>query len=363
MVDWTSSMQQYFEYYVVDPGTWQDAKKLDCVKSCTITRDAETETLGSATFDVTELLGECYVRVYLVTIQNGVTERHPLGTFLIQTPNTDFDGKVRSISVDAYTPLIELKENEPPIGYFTPKYNVKDYPYSILDSAYLAVKDNARAPVVKLPIAAALNNILQKEFVAESGESWLKYLKALIANANHEFSLDETSRILFTPVQELEALSPIWTFDDGNSSILYPDISIKHDIFGIPNVVEVTHSTIFGTCTVTKKNDDPSSPVSTVSRGRELTYRVTNPSGLSEYASDYEVDLYAENLLKSSSTLQCSVTYTHGYCPVRLGDCVRLDYTRANLVNTKAKVISQTIKCIPGCQVQEKAVFNVKLWR
>ena len=83
MADWLSSMQQTFEYYTVDPKTWANVKLIDNVKSCTITRDAEAETLGSATFDIIESLGESYIRAYLVTIQNGVKERHPLGTFLI----------------------------------------------------------------------------------------------------------------------------------------------------------------------------------------------------------------------------------------------------------------------------------------
>ena len=81
MVNWAESMQQTFEYYIVDPGTWKDKEKLTNVKSCTINRDLDTETLGSATIDVTESLGECYVRVYLITIQNGITEKHPFGTF------------------------------------------------------------------------------------------------------------------------------------------------------------------------------------------------------------------------------------------------------------------------------------------
>ena len=86
MPDWSKSMDQTFEYYTVDPGTWRDVKKLDTVRSCTINRDSTVETLGSATIDIDNLVGECYVRVYLVTVQNGLTEKHPLGTFLVQTP-------------------------------------------------------------------------------------------------------------------------------------------------------------------------------------------------------------------------------------------------------------------------------------
>lgn len=95
MPDWTKSMEQTYEYYIVDPGTWQDKAVLSNVKpGATITRDLEAETLGSATIDVVESVGECYIRIYLVTIQNGVRERHPLATVLVQTPSSSFDGKV-----------------------------------------------------------------------------------------------------------------------------------------------------------------------------------------------------------------------------------------------------------------------------
>ena len=63
MADWLSSMQQTYEYYVVDPGTWKDVKLLNNVKSSTITRDLKTETLGSASIDITESVGECYIRI------------------------------------------------------------------------------------------------------------------------------------------------------------------------------------------------------------------------------------------------------------------------------------------------------------
>lgn len=63
------------------------------------------------------------------------------------------------------------------------------------------------------------------------------------------------------------------------------------------------------------------------------------------------------------SALEYTISYTHGYCPVRIGDCVRLNYSRAGLRGIKAKVISQSIKCEPGCPVTEKAVFTTQLWR
>lgn len=351
MVNWFESMQQTFEYYLVDPITWKDTKQLNNVKSCTIDRDYETTTLGSATIDVTESTGECYVRVYLITIQNGVRERHPLGTFLVQTPSTSFDGKIKDISLDVYTPLLELKENPPPIGYSILKGE------NIMDWAYRLVREKARAPVVK----ASSDETLYYDFVANTDDTWLTYLTDLIANAKFEFGLDELSRILFLPKQDTASLQPVVTFDDGNSSILYPDFSMSHDLYGIPNVVEVIYSSDKANYYSRIVNDDPNSSISTVNRGREITHRVTNPE-LSGIPAQGQIDEYAKQLLRELSTLEYTVTYKHGYYPVRLGDCVRLNYERAEIKNVKAKVISQSIKCEPGCPVTEKAVFTEKLW-
>ena len=109
-------------------------------------------------------------------------------------------------------------------------------------------------------------------------------------------------------------------------------------------------------------NDDPDSPVSTVSRGRTVLHRETNPSLNGVPTKEY-LDLYAEDLLKSLSSVQHTITYSHGYCDVRPGDCVRLNYTIAGITDIKAKVISQSIKCKSGVPVTEKAIFTTKLWR
>ena len=352
MPDWTSSMQQTFEYYVVDPKSWKDIKLLDTVKSCSITRDAEAETLGSASFDISESVGERYIRVYLVTIQNGIKEKYPLGTFLVQTPSSRFNGKTKDVVMDAYTPLLELKENQPPLGYTVLKNE------DIMSIAYRLTRDSARAPVVETESKTKLFY----DFVADPNDTWLSFLTDLIANAKYNFDLDEMGRILFSPRQDTASLQPVWTFDDGNSSILYPDMSMDHDLYGIPNVVEVIYSSGSNSYYAKVINDDPNSPTSTVSRGREIVYRVTDPDVIGDPTQN-QIQEYAERLLRELSSLEYTVTYTHGYCPVRVGDCVRLNYERAGFTDIKAKVISQDISCEPGCPVTEKAVFTTKLWR
>lgn len=352
MTDWTKSMQQTFEYYIVNPATWKDVRRINNVKSGSITRDLGVETLGSATFDIEEPLGECYIRVYLITIQNGAKDKYPLGTYLIQTPSSKFDGKNKIVSVDAYTPLLELKENPPPIGYSV----LKDT--NIMETAYKITKEQVRAPVV----AASCTETLFSDFVANTDDTWMTFLNDLMANAKYTFSLDELGRILFSPKQDMASLQPVWTFDDSNSSILYPEISMDYDLYGIPNVVEVIYSSDDRCYYSRVVNDDSNSPTSTVSRGREIIHRVTEPI-LYGNPTDEQVNEYAVRLLRSLSSIEYTVNYSHGYCPVKIGDCVRLNYSKAGLNGIKAKVISQSIKCEPGCPVSEKAVFTANLWR
>lgn len=140
MIDWTASMQQSFEYYTVNPDTWRDDKKIATVITSSINRDSTVETLGSASLDVTESLGECYVRIYLKINQKGEEYREPLGTFLVQTPSTSFDGMVQKATVDAYTPLLELKENPPPLGYSIAKNE------NIMAMAHRLSQEQLRAP-------------------------------------------------------------------------------------------------------------------------------------------------------------------------------------------------------------------------
>ena len=352
MTVWSETMEQTYEYYEVDPNTWKDKKKIDNIKSSSINWDLDTDTLGSASLDIINMVGECYIRIYLITIQNGVKEKHPLGTFLVQTPSSSFDGKVNNVSMDAYTSLLELKENPVPLGYTLLKDD------NIMEEAYAIVRDNVRCPVVK----TESNQLLKSNFVSNVDDKYIVFVKDLIEQAKYRLALDKMGNILFTPIVDIEALQPKFTFNDDNSSILYPDMTLKHDLYGIPNVVEVLCSTGSTMMYATAINDDPNSPTSTVSRGRKIIYRVTDP-GLPGYPTQQQIDEYATNLLKKLSSIEYIITFSHAYCDVGIGDCVRINYSKAGLEDIKAQIIRQNIKCDLGCTVNSTAVFTKKLWK
>lgn len=351
-VDWSDSMQQTYEFYVVDPVTWKDSRKLDLIESCRIERDASADTLGSASFTCSEVLPECYVRVYLSINQNNHEYKTCLGTFMVQTPGFSFDGKRKTMTMDGYTPLIELSNDYPPVGYSLLKEE------NIMNAVYHICGEHMRAPVIK----ANCDKTLASNFIANLDDTWMSFVVDLIANAKYRFAFDDMGRLIFEVIPEVSSLNPVWTFNDDNSSILLPSITNEEDLYSIPNVVEVIYSKDSGYLYSRVENIDENSKVSIPNRGRIVLHRENNPSFEGEPNQDY-IDSYAKTLLKSLSSISKTLTYSHGYCPVKLNDCVLLNYKAAGINNVRAQVVSQSINCSTGCVVEETAVYTEALWK
>lgn len=353
MPDWTASMEQSFEYYIVDPDTWRDAERLlEVEDGGDITRDSSNATLGSASLTSVQDLTDKYVRTYLKITQQGVTERFALGTFMYQSPTLQNQGYRTTLAQDGYTPLIELKEKSPPYGYSIPKQA------NIMAMAGTLVKQNTRAPVV----LASSDEELADYFISENDDTYLTFITDLIANAGYIFDIDPYGKIMFAPDSDVDAMSPVWEYADDSMSIIRPDIKITRDLYGVPNVVEVIVSRgnqypFIGRAV----NDDPNSIVSTVNRGREIIYRESDPSDMA-IVSQLQADQYAESKLRELSAIEYTVTYTHGYCPVRVGDCVLITNASLGLDAVRAKVTRQVISLKRGCPVQETAVFTESVW-
>lgn len=344
MIDWHKSMTQTFEYYTVDPDTWKDVRQLNTVTSCTVEYDADSDGIISATLEVDEDLGECYVRAYLAAQQDGINYRFPLGCFLVQYTGTSNDGTHDTVSLECMSPLTEAKEKYPALGYYVAEGA------DVMNTAYRLMGEAVRMPVVK-PVSAGT---IQDDFVAETSDTWLSFNSDLIATAGYHFGLDEMSRLLFEPDQDLSAMRPSYEYAEDEYSLLYPDYSWEKDLYSIPNVVEVVYTGSTRTLTGRAVNDDPNSPTSTVARGREIPKRITDATFAGEPTANM-IQEYAENQLKALSTLTVTYSYKHGYNDTHIGQCVLIKGVRA-------KIVSQSIECTEGCPVDEVAEAVVKYW-
>ncbi len=346
VIDWTKEMRQTFEFYEVDPRTWQNVRLLPQVVSAEITCDDELPTGGSATFEASEDVGEVYVRTYLVAEQGGERSAECLGTHMAQTCSDDHDGKSRLLKLEAYTSLIELKGDCPPLGHHVSAGRLAG------DAAAQAAAEHCRAPVDGSPGAVAL----AVHYRCEPDQTWLDLVAALAAKEGRRPYPTPLGRITFIPGRNAAALVPVWKFTDDTASIVRPEISHARDYYGVPNRVEVVWSGEAGCLSAIAENHSPDSPLSIENRGWVWLYRETSPD--LEDPTQEDVQAYADSLLTDLSTVDHEVTYTHGYVPaVKVGTCVELDLRRAK-VRARAVVASQRIVCGTGCQVEERAVWT-----
>lgn len=346
MIDWTGEMAQTFEFREVDPGTWQDKRILSQVTGAEITWDDSLPTGGAAVFKGSEDVGECYIRAYLIARQGGEEERVCLGTFLAQTSGDDNDGKVASVSQEAYTPLLELKSDMPPVCYQVPRGA------NVAERIAALAAEHCRAPVD----GAVDAFVLAEGFTAQLDWTWLDFLGKLAAKIGRRLFPTEEGRVTMAPRRDAAALAPRLVLRDDDLSIVQHDVRKARDYYGVPNVVEVVWSGESGCVTATAVNDDPESPLSIQRRGFRVLHREDSPD--LEDPSPGEVQAYADALLLELSTVVHEVTYRRGFVPnVRVGDCIDFDLARAQ-VRTRAVVKAQKVICETGCQVEETATYT-----
>lgn len=376
-IDWTKGMQQTFEYFKVNPSTWNDYEQITTVISSNITKDTDSEMRGHASIETTEPLDECYIRTYMAVRQNGIKQRICLGTHLYMVQSDSFNGMNHQYNYTGYTPLVELREKLIPLGYsvtgVTGEINGKVAPM-LSDEIATLIRQNSR---VKLENRVKVEEPLLNNFVAGTTDNILTVVNNLLNASSlqqYQVTVDEFGTVCIKEAISVYNERHVFEYTDDNSSILMADIDLASDLSSIPNVLEVIYAgdanKDIGAVRVVVRNEDPNSVVSTVSRGREVWNRVVisnigSPYDKSEITRQVVVDQVtnqAYRLLEDASTIRKTIQYEHGYCDVEVGDTVLFNYKRAGLIGIKAKVVSQTITCKPGCKVSEMAVYTKKLW-
>lgn len=333
-------MQVTYRFTKVDPRTWRDAEEIAEVEDAEVSFDSSQATKGTMTCTMSEPIGEAYIRAYIV--EDGASS--PVGTFLCQTQTSDHDGRTKRYRVEAYTPLHELAETHPPIGFFAPK----NTPIASFAARY--ADDNCRAPVVASLSGGASTDI----YVAETDESWLDFLSGLLEQDGKSFVPDYDGSLLIVPDRDAASLQPMCAFTDDNASIVQGEVEEEWDVYKVPNRVTVIAPD--GTVAVAEnRNDD--TPLSYNNRGRWVEERITDPKLPIGYDQSY-LDDYAERELAKRSVSEHKVTITHGWVPhLRIGDCVFLALARAGIY-TRAIIVSMRLKCDKEAQVQTVLKFT-----
>ena len=338
-MDWSRSFTSSYYATFVDPKTWADVSSFD-ITGGSIQYSGDT-LKGSATIECKEYpyTSEQWVRVWMNADQEGDCERVPLFTGLAIYPSKKMHGLSESNTLNCYSVLKPAEDILLQNGWYIQKgADVKEVLKKLLSVT------NAPVTFEDYQIPILMDNI-----IAEQGETYLSMAQLLIDVINWRIVINGYGEIIIGPKpSETGIISS--TFHSIDYDILEVDWSYENDWYNSPNVLRVTS----GELTAIARDDDESSPYSTVARGREI-WAEENGVVLN---SNQSLSQYAVDRLKDLQYTTYKVSYTRRYDPdVRVSDYISIFYPEVKLYGT-FEVASQTINIGSGARTSEEVYMK-----
>ncbi len=334
-MNWSKGFSARYRLTKVDPMTWGDIEKLDFT-SGSITRSADGLMQG-ADLEVTQLLSgyESWIRVYLDARQEGESDQTvALFTGLASISSRNIDGLRNTYPLDCYSVLKPVSDVLLDRGWYAPKGGV----VSDIVSDLLSVTP---APVESAEGSPALSSYV----IAEEGETRLSMAQYLLSLIDWEMRVTGDGRIIIAPTPNYISAR----FNSLDNDIVGLTGTDTMDWFDCPNVIRV----VSGDTSLTIKDDDENSMLSTVSRGREIWMEET----VNSINDNETLEQYARRRLAEEQQIIRSFSYTRRYFPeIFPGDLVDITYPQADF-NGVFKVTDQTLTLGYSIEVSESGVL------
>lgn len=333
-MDFSKGITSSYYAAVVNPETWEDIDRLEIV-SGSINR-TNTDLRQTAQLTLTDYDGtlDRWIRIYMDAKQGSEVVHVPLFTGIATSPQRDYNAGVESVTLQCYSVLKAAADVFLQKGYYIGRTN----------SGTASIRALLRATPAPVIIDGE-SEALADEIIAESNESALTLTDKILTAIGWELQIagDGTVYVVPKQTQPVSAFSP-------EKDVVGTSFTRGRDWFACPNVLRATS----GDLTAVARDDDPSSELSTASRGREV------------WASEDSVTLqdgetiaqYARRRLKELQERTETVQYTRRFLPeVNIGDIVRLNYPQ---LMGGYKVTSQAITLDASGSTQENAQRTVE---
>lgn len=330
MVDYSRGYSASYYAERVDPATWRDVGVIQLTGG-TIKRET-TGKRQSADLNCVRyrIPVEQWVRVYLDIRQEGAAAHVPLFTGLAVSPDDDING---SLTLNTLTCFSVLKPAEDVLlarGWYAP---------AGMSGAELVRRLLSVSPA---PIVAEDSSpALAASIVSEDGETHLSMADRILDAIGWRLRIDGDGTIRIMPA----ATDPVARLDPISNDLLEPKIKITADWYNCPNVLMA----VAGDVTGIARDDDPDSPLSTVSRGREVWKKESCTLSAGESVAEY-----ARRRLRELQRVRQTASYMRRYLPdVMPGDIVGLNYPEQQLTGNYG-VQSQSITLGYGARTAEQ---------
>ena len=330
-MDWSKGFSAAYIMQTVDPATWRDTGVIQ-ITGGTIKREL-TGKRESADVDCKgiEIGVERWVRIYLETQQDGASARTALFTGLATSPADEYEGNARSNTLSCYSVLKPCEDVALPLGWYAPQNaNGAEVIRQLLSVTPAPVLVEADAPT------------LSDHIIAESNENHLTMIDKILTAIDWRLWIEGNGTIHVEP----KSLEPVASFDPLENDMIETKVKVSGDLYSCPNVYRATSGDVTGIA----RDEDPDSPLSIQTRGREVW---KSESGVN-LASNESIAQYARRMLKQAQQVRKSASYTRRYMPnVRPSDLIRMAYPAQGLTGIYV-VQSQTVALEYGAATDEQ---------
>lgn len=310
-MDWSKGLSASYKAYIVDPVTWKDTTSIDIIGG-SISKSEDNLFRESADINVRNYSSakEEWIRIYLDARQVSDSYYGAIFTGLISSPETEIEGTTQSNNLRCYSVLKPAGDILLPRGYYI---NYGSNTSSVIRSLLSVIKG------VPIDIEGTPPNLSQT-LIAEDGESPLSMVDKILYFIGWRMSIRGDGTIYISEPSS----TPSAYFDAVDMDSIETKLSIENNWFDCPNVFRAVE----GNFSVEARDDDPNSPLSIPSRGREIYFEETS---CSPYAGE-SLAQYAKRRLKEEQRVSIKASYSRRFDPdANVSDVVSLRYPAQGL--------------------------------
>lgn len=327
-MNWTKGFTSQYYAYLLDPATWRETELLE-ITGGRISRNLDGLRDACDIDIVGSLSGERWIRVYMDTTQDGASEHVPLFTGLTSNPERNIEGRYEENTLQCFSVLKPCQDILLDRGYYVPADIAGDIIIkNLLAVTPARVEVNGEAPA------------LRRAIIAEEGETHLSMIDKVLEALNWRMRLKGDGTIELCPMPLTESIE----FNPLENDIVEMSISLSYDWYQCPNVFRAVQ----GDLAAIARDDNPLSPMSTVSRGREVWMEDNN----AELNTGESIEEFAIRKLKEEQRVSLTASYTRRFEPnLVAGDLIRSRYEQ---LDGLFRITSQTIEIGMGSATEEE---------
>lgn len=302
---------------------------IDAVTVKTATADG-APLLMSGDIEATGKLDEGWYRVDVGAGQGSSQAMEPIATLLLSSDGAEWERGTWGGGLSGRSVLAYAAERKFAPGEYAPKGS---------DGAAFAAK--LLRECIPAPVSVEGSFALSEHVVFNIGATYLDGVWQILNAAGWCMQIAGDGEVAI----KAKPTEPAIRIGNAERGLLMPTISKFTPISNVPNVFKAYENSQVAVA----RNDDPSSPTSTMARGREIQAVEDSPSRI----DGESLQAYAERRLSELSAISEKADIERSFTPgIRPYDIVRVDLVEQEMIGDYM-VLSQTIECSHGVTVGE----------